>query len=340
MGNFDLDADDEGQPKGSEAVADDTGEVNPTRVTSSRASGGDADPFDADPTQPIHPRAEEPEEAEGAGWGTNAFSEDSWDDDEDWGDDEDVATGLDELAEKVPGEADMRDAVSDAAEAAPAAMPSRVIRSRPAAASLDPLEDGPTGRRAIARSRIGSQVEGAEDRLMSETNNQFTDTESTRRRSAMAHLKRAAAATKADKVLSHVVGRDAASDPEEQSPYRDDLAKVVRPRSGSRPISRPVSKDSLIAEPWDEGTSDIDAAMFAAASEQSLAPEDTGVAHGMPAQESAAEEPAPELTDAGPAEAEDRFTAHVAPQPASAGTGDERVTSVTGGSIDESSSFD
>ena len=52
----------------------------------------------------------------------------------------------------------------------------------------------------------------------------------------------AAAATKADRVLRHVVSRDPSADPEEQSPYRDDLAKVVRPHSTSRPISRMVSR--------------------------------------------------------------------------------------------------
>ena len=158
---------------------------------------------------------------------------------------------------------------------------SGVVRASGAQRCVAPLAAAPVdraaddaesafGRRAIARSRIGSQVEGAEDRLMSETNNKFTDTESTRRRSALAHLKRVAAATKADKVLSNVASRAPPLDPEEQSPYREDLAKVVRPRSGSRPISRPASKEQTFEEPWDSGTGDEDAAMFAAASEQSV----------------------------------------------------------------------
>ena len=71
-------------------------------------------------------------------------------------------------------------------------------------------------------------------------------------------------------MLSNVASRDPTLDPEEQSPYREDLAKVVRPRSGSRPISRPASKEQTFEEPWDSGTGDEDAAMFAAASEQSV----------------------------------------------------------------------
>src|SRR6056297_2588675 len=63
------------------------------------------------------------------------------------------------------------------------------------------------------------------------------------RRQAMAHLKAAAAATKADSVLKRVVGRDPAMDADAQVQYREDLANVVRQRAPrSEPVSRPLSR--------------------------------------------------------------------------------------------------
>ena len=80
-------------------------------------------------------------------------------------------------------------------------------------------------------------------------------------------MKAAAAATKADRVLRHVASRDPSADPEEQSPYRDDLAKVVRPQSTSRPISRQVNRADAATPVWDQGAGDEDAALFAASEE-------------------------------------------------------------------------
>jgi hypothetical protein len=65
--------------------------------------------------------------------------------------------------------------------------------------------------------------------------------EGNRRRSAIAHLRAAVAATKADRLLGQKA--DAA---EEQEPYREDLASVVRPRrpqSVSHPSPRPAAPD-------------------------------------------------------------------------------------------------
>ncbi|MEL7106116.1 MAG: hypothetical protein AAGM21_09355 [Pseudomonadota bacterium] len=75
------------------------------------------------------------------------------------------------------------------------------------------------------------------DRLETETETAFKEDAGSRRRSAIAHLKAAVAATRADKILSRVVGRDHAGDPEEQKDYREDLSKVVKP---SRPLSTPI----------------------------------------------------------------------------------------------------
>ncbi len=267
MGNIDLDLDGNEDHRPGEAVADDSGRVNPTRVRSSRAHDEAYDPFSSGDAAPIGDLDEEPEEAEGAGWAENPFAADAdWEDDTDWDDD---GFGADLTEEDFLKEEVAEDEVAEASPIPPGVVGSVGSKSE----GKDWESDDAFGRRAIARSRIGSQVEGAEDRLMDETDNKFGEKESTRRRSAMAHLKAAAAATKADKVLSHVVGRDPTLDPEEQSPYRDDLAKVVRPQSGSRPISRPASKSQTVSEPWDEGASDEDAALFAAASEASSSDE-------------------------------------------------------------------
>ncbi|MDR6307510.1 hypothetical protein FHS66_000693 [Pacificitalea manganoxidans] len=62
-------------------------------------------------------------------------------------------------------------------------------------------------------------------RLIEETNTKLQGAENRRRRSAIAHLKAAVAAARAE-------GRDRRrkDDPKEAEPYREDLAKVVRPR--------------------------------------------------------------------------------------------------------------
>ena len=86
LGKVDLDMDVEPlRRRDDEPKADDSGEVNSSRLRSSRAQTDAASPFDAVASAPITPREEEPEETEGAGWGDNAFASDSdWEDDEDW----------------------------------------------------------------------------------------------------------------------------------------------------------------------------------------------------------------------------------------------------------------
>ena len=73
--------------------------------------------------------------------------------------------------------------------------------------------------------------EQALNRLLTETNAKLNDTEGSRRRSAIAHLKAAVAATKADKLLK---GQAEKVKDETLIQYRDDLAQVVRPR---RPVA-------------------------------------------------------------------------------------------------------
>ncbi len=271
MGKIDLDMDVEPLRRRDDPVADDSGKPNP----SSRFADENDEPLFADKTQPVHARSEEPEEAEGAGWGDGGWEDnDDWDeDDDDWGDDEfDEAEAAAEAAaqeEKAHLVGEIRDAVGAVSHIKPEDE-RRISAPRKISEPQSWEDDEEFGRKALARNHLGGGQNMAEDRLLQETNSQFGDSESSRRRSAMAHLKAAAAATKADRVLKHVVGRDPTADPDEQSPYRDDLAKVVRPRSTSRPISRPVSRPRSQPAEWDQGTSDDDAAMFAAASEESL----------------------------------------------------------------------
>ena len=69
-------------------------------------------------------------------------------------------------------------------------------------------------------------------RILDETNTQMREPEGNRRRSAIAHLRAAVAATRADKLLGRK--KDAA---EGMQPYREDLANVVRPRRPDAPAS-------------------------------------------------------------------------------------------------------
>lgn len=86
-------------------------------------------------------------------------------------------------------------------------------------------------------------------RLIDQTNSEMDEPEGNRRRSAIAHLRAAVAATKADRLL----GRKAQSDDEEEA-YREDLASVVRPRRPQAPAERterpaqPTAPLKLVAE--------------------------------------------------------------------------------------------
>ena len=109
-------------------------------------------------------------------------------------------------------------------------------------------------RMASAGRAMLTEQEVAEDhtdRLLDQTNEEMDEPEGNRRRSAIAHLRAAVAATRADRLL----GRR--PDAEEQTePYREDLATVVRPRrpqSGGIRSERPVEAErpaplKLVAE--------------------------------------------------------------------------------------------
>ncbi len=85
-------------------------------------------------------------------------------------------------------------------------------------------------------------------RILEVTNSEMEESEGSRRRSAIAHLKAAVAATRADKLLSRKKEEDAA---DEMNQYRADLAKVVRPRRPSEsemPKKRRAAPLVLVSE--------------------------------------------------------------------------------------------
>lgn len=114
------------------------------------------------------------------------------------------------------------------------------------------------GRALLENQDIEASAESV-SRILDVTNTELEETEGTRRRSAIAHLKAAVAATRADKFLSRKRKKD---DAEELSQYQDDLAKVVKPRrpaeSGKSARQAPLMlvSEQRVDEPQQEVASD------------------------------------------------------------------------------------
>jgi FHA domain len=276
FGSMDLEMDVEPLRRREGPVADDSGQIN-----RSKTSAAAEDPFEMGPKKDMILGEDEPDpapdpapEAMASGWDDEEWDDEDWDDDEEWGEgDEPELNAADaDLADKAHLVDEIREAMGAVSHVMPDEKPDLKAMSKPRDDSQirNWADDEEFGRKAIARSQLGSVGGAAENRLLEKTEFAMTDRETSRRRSAMAHLKAAAMATKADRVLKHVATRDPAGDPEEQSPYRDDLAKVVRPHSASRPISRQVSRSNPTADAWDMGEGDEDAALFAAATGDDL----------------------------------------------------------------------
>lgn len=105
--------------------------------------------------------------------------------------------------------------------------------------------------RAVARrDQLESFGEDDSDvsRLMAETDEQLKEPEGKNRRNAIAHLRAAVAATRADRTE----GRDASTASDPRDAYRDDLAQAVRPRRGmaenARSDAPKVAPLKLVAE--------------------------------------------------------------------------------------------
>lgn len=104
--------------------------------------------------------------------------------------------------------------------------------------------------RALLTDTPIEQDEQAVDRLADKTDSAMEEPEGNRRRSAIAHLRAAVAATRADRVLGF--GKKSTS---EEEPYREDLADAVRPRRpkateirSARPAAMRPSPLKLVAE--------------------------------------------------------------------------------------------
>ncbi len=138
-------------------------------------------------------------------------------------DDEDA----DEAAEDLLDEADEETAadLSDEDEADLMATLEQVQRESEADGRADK-----EGRAVLERQDLEDNGNGVK-RILEVTNTELEETEGTRRRSAIQHLKAAVLATRADKKLSKEKAE--VEDAKQLDQYREDLARVVRPR---RPV--------------------------------------------------------------------------------------------------------
>ncbi|WP_226779191.1 hypothetical protein [Oceaniglobus trochenteri] len=132
-------------------------------------------------------------------------------------------------------------------EAAEAAGKAEAAKAKMRYADL--MEDAEEEAQAPDEAPAEDGDEQALNRLLDETNAKLSETEGSRRRSAIAHLKAAVAATKADRMMKG--NRAEPVEDESLNRYRDDLAQVVRPR---RPVS--ASADQGRATPARERPAD------------------------------------------------------------------------------------
>ncbi len=104
---------------------------------------------------------------------------------------------------------------------------------------------------AASRTRPGTQRQAGDDaavnRLMDQVNTRMEGPEHKRRRSAIAHLKAAVAATVADRGLKTRRNQDAEVEAQ-KAPYQRDLREVVRPTHPSRGSSRQMPPLMLVSE--------------------------------------------------------------------------------------------
>lgn len=87
--------------------------------------------------------------------------------------------------------------------------------------------DQEAGRLSAARDELGKET--ADDRILDATNTILAEDVGARRRQAIALMKAAAEATRADPVLQDMAGRDPTADPVVQRDYRNDLADMEPP---------------------------------------------------------------------------------------------------------------
>ncbi len=190
------------------------------------------------------------DDSEDSAWGDEVRDDENWDDeardDTDW---DFEAAELDDHVKGTAGadvaEDDDEDEDDHGAEdaAAFAAAFDEAPDAQDAGQQEDALEDAfarmahEDVRKAVKLSspaRVMLTEQSVEDndtsRILDETNTQMEEPEGNRRRSAIAHLRAAVAATRADRLLGRKKDAEA-----QAQPYREDLADVVRPRRPAAP---------------------------------------------------------------------------------------------------------
>ena len=133
-----------------------------------------------------------------------------------------------DTSDEAPAEAQTDQTEAAAHENAPIADDADDLQPR-ASAPLAPIEDGESG--------VG--------RLLEETDHKLNEGEGVRRRRVISQMRAAVAATKADRIFTKIITREA-SDEKEQTPYRKDLDKAIS-RKPSAAKSEPVANISKSA---------------------------------------------------------------------------------------------
>ena len=111
-----------------------------------------------------------------------------------------------------------------------------------------PVAETASDRRGRLKTSKLEEEEVAVSRLLEETNSKLDGPEHRRRRSAIAHLKAAVAATVAERRLKPSASRDAEAEAEKDA-YRQDLAEVVRPSVVSNKGDAPTAETAEDAAP-------------------------------------------------------------------------------------------
>ena len=159
--------------------------------------------------------------------------------------DTDTGTGTDSTALSPEAEADLMRELADVEAEAPSETPAPAKPKADADAETDAADDSDntdnTGsvapvrpQRPVSVRRRAGDLPSSEDdasvkRLLDQTNTELQGTENRRRLSAISHLKAAVAATVADRKTG---GAQGPTEEMRMTPYRSDLERAVRPRSG------------------------------------------------------------------------------------------------------------
>ncbi|PZX19710.1 hypothetical protein LX81_00167 [Palleronia aestuarii] len=216
----------ETSPPTSVALPDDASDETERHLSDEPAGIEDTDEVDTGPSAVSNAGQDDSDESD------DEVSEDARAD----GDDE-LAAGIRSILELGTPEEEDRDAALAEIERAARQADEENAQARRRARTLDELiaegeEDADTAEPVPpspeeSRDPLEVESDAAFDRLMVETDAQMGDAAGHRRRSAIAHLKAAVAATKADGLLGGKRGR---SDAETAGQFRSELDRAVRPK--------------------------------------------------------------------------------------------------------------